>query len=70
MVTGRFIDGEVRGGHQPRVEVSKDRTSHDPPLTVKLKLGDGGYAEMTTVQWVAFSSKVNDALQQEGLLRP
>jgi hypothetical protein len=68
MVSGRFIDGTVTGGHSPRVEVSKERTTHDPPLTVKVKLGDG-YCEMTTAQWLDFTEKVGGALREEGLLR-
>jgi hypothetical protein len=68
MATGYFIDGVVTGGHSPRVEVSKDRVNHLPPLTVKVKLGDG-FAEMTTAQWLEFTEKVAGALREEGLLR-
>lgn len=68
MISGRYLDGDVRSGNTPRVEVSKHRTTHDPPLTVRMELGNGE-CEMTTAQWLEFTSKVSDALREEGLLR-
>jgi hypothetical protein len=70
MLGGRFIEPEITAGVTPRVEIASEEVPvrREPRASVKLRVGQHD-AEMTPAQWKKFADRVNNALQQEGLLR-